>query len=83
MRFTTEYQSGENDSCDYVINEGGDYPNYPYKDATKVVHEEKAKDKNYCTLFPTEILMKDKKFMSFFREMKKEFEDGCKQFTVP
>lgn len=80
MRFTNEDKSGNyHDNFDFVINKDEEY--YPYKDYTKVVVEARENDKNYCTLFPKDALMKDKKFMSLFGEMKREFERGCKLFS--
>lgn len=79
MRFT--YETGSKTTrFDFVIADDEGYPHNSYKDFFKEVRELRAKDPDYSSLFPNRILIKDKKFMYMFTEMKNEFEKGCKEF---
>lgn len=79
MRFSSESGYGT-EVVDFIINEQDDYPSHAMKDNTKIVREERT-DPNYSSLFPTEILVADKKFMREFRKMREEFEKGCSDFS--
>jgi hypothetical protein len=39
-------------------------------------------DPDFSHLWPTSALSKDKKFMATLKEIKNEFNDGCKNFTL-